>query len=66
MLGRVSMDMLTVDVSKVVNPKLGDEVVIMGGDDSLPISAAGLARSLDESWYEIVTRLNPLIKRIYI
>ncbi|KKU95726.1 MAG: Alanine racemase [Parcubacteria group bacterium GW2011_GWC2_48_17] len=65
-LGRVSMDMLTVDVSKVVNPKLGDEVVIMGGDDSLPISAAGLARSLDESWYEIVTRLNPLIKRIYI
>lgn len=64
-LGRVSMDMLTVDVSEVVNPRIGDEVVVMGGADSLPVSAEGLARSLDESWYEIVTRLNPLIKRIY-
>lgn len=64
-LGRVSMDMLIVDISGVRRSKAGDEVVVMGGADSLPISAEGLARSLDESWYEIVTRLNPLIKRIY-
>jgi alanine racemase len=65
-LGRVSMDMLTIDVSKVARPKVGDEVIVMGGPDSLPVSAAGLARSLDSSWYEVVTRLNPLIKRIYV
>lgn len=64
-LGRVSMDMLTVDVTGVVNPKVGSEVLIMGGEEELPVSAAGLARALDASWYEIVTRLNPLIKRIY-
>ncbi|MEK7087907.1 MAG: alanine racemase [Patescibacteria group bacterium] len=65
-LGRVSMDMLIVDVSAVVHPKVGDEVVVMGGKDELPVSAAGLARALDASWYEIVTRLNPLIKRTYL
>ena len=64
-LGRVSMDMLTIDVSKVARPKVGDEVLVMGGEDRLPVSAAGLARALDASWYEIVTRLNPLIKRFY-
>ena len=64
-LGRVSMDMLVIDVSTVRSPKAGDEVLIMGGADISPVSAAGLARSLDASWYEIVTRLNPLIKRLY-
>ena len=64
-LGRVSMDMLIIDIAAVTNPKVRDETIVMGGDDSLPVSAAGLARALDVSWYEVVTRLNPLIKRIY-
>ncbi|HCB35602.1 MAG: alanine racemase [Candidatus Taylorbacteria bacterium RIFCSPHIGHO2_02_49_25] len=64
-IGRVSMDMLTVDVSDVATPRVGDEVVVMGGSDVLPVSAAGLSRALDASWYEVVARLNPLIKRIY-
>ncbi len=64
-LGRVSMDMLSIDVSGVQKPKVGDEVIVMGGADSKPVSAASLARSLDASWYEVITRLNPLIKRIY-
>ncbi len=64
-LGRVSMDMLTIDITDVAHPKAGDEVLIMGGEDELPVSAAGLARSLDASWYEVITRLNPLIKRLY-
>lgn len=65
-LGRVSMDMLIIEVTGVKKPAVGDEVLVMGGNDSLPVSAAGLARSLDASWYEVVTRLNPLIKRIYL
>src|SRR3989338_8272095 len=64
-IGRVSMDMLTVDVSDVATPRVGDDVVVMGGSDVLPVSAAGLSRALDASWYEVVARLNPLIKRIY-
>ncbi len=64
-LGRVSMDMLIVDVGGVSKPKVGDEVVVMGGSEDSPVSAMGLARAIDVSWYEVVTRLNPLIKRIY-
>ena len=64
-LGRVSMDMLIIDITGVKKPTVGDEIIVMGGNDSLPVSAAGFARALDASWYEVVTRLNPLIKRIY-
>lgn len=65
LLGRVSMDMLTVDVSDAPNVKVEDEVVILGSDDTSPASAEGIANLLGASWYEVVTRLNPLIKRIY-
>ena len=64
-LGRVSMDMLSVDISGVKSAGIGDEVSVMGGSDTSPVSAAGLARALDASWYEVITRLNPLIKRLY-
>ena len=64
-LGRVSMDMLIVDVTEVRHLNVGDEVVVMGGSENSPVSAMGLARAIDASWYEVVTRLNPLIKRIY-
>jgi len=65
-IGRVSMNMLTIDVSKVIKPKIGDEVIIMGGPDSLPVSIMEHSRLLNTYWYEIITRLNPLIKRVYI
>jgi alanine racemase len=64
-LGVVSMDMISVDVSQVKNPRAGDEVVVMGDDDTSPCSATGISESTGLWWYETVTRLNPLIKRIY-
>jgi alanine racemase len=64
-LGRVSMDMLTIDVSDVKNIRVGDEVIVKGDDGAVLTSAEGIANLTDTSWYEVVTRLNPLIKRIY-
>jgi alanine racemase len=64
-LGRVSMDMISIDVTGIAGVKVGDEVTILGANDTSPASAEGMAGLLDASWYEIVTRLNPLIKRIY-
>lgn len=64
-LGRVSMDMLTIDLTEAKNPRVGDEVVLVGRDQASSVSAEGIARLTDSSWYEVVTRLNPLIKRIY-
>jgi len=65
-LGRVSMDMLIVDVTGVKNLRVGDEVVIISNDQTSPASAEGISLLTDSSWYETVTRLNPLIKKIYI
>ncbi len=64
-IGRVSMDMLTIDITKVKRPRIGDEVTIIGKNQTSPASAKGIALLTDSSWYEVVTRLNPLIKRIY-
>jgi len=63
-LGRVTMDMIIVDVTEIKNIKIGDVVTLIGKDDE-EISAYDMAYLSDTSWYETVTTLNPLMKRIY-
>ncbi len=60
-LGRVSMDMIALDAESSPEIKVGDEVVIIGG--GLPVEE--MAKICGTSNYEIITRLNPLIHRIY-
>lgn len=61
-LGRVSMDMVIVNISHIKNARVGDEVILLGG--AMPAEeVATLAGTIN---YEIITQLNPLIKRIYI
>ncbi len=61
-LGRVSMDMIIVDVSKIEKIKTGAEVMLIGENGASADDLALLSGTVN---YEIVTRLNPLIKRIY-
>lgn len=65
-LGRVSMDMIVVDVSAFNNIKIGDEVVIIGKQGKEEIKAEEIAQKINTINYEIITRINPLIKRIYV
>lgn len=65
-LGRVSMDMVSVDVTDVKNVKVGDEVVLIGKSGKLEISVDDMAYLSDTINYEIATRLNPLMKRIMV
>lgn len=65
-LGRVSMDMLTVDVGSVRGVKIGDAVIVMGGPEKLSTAFERVSELCDTSCYETITRLNPLIKRIYL
>ena len=65
-LGRVAMDMVTIDISNVRDAKVGDEVVILGNQGKENISADELAKIANTTNYEIVTRLNPLIKKVFI
>jgi len=65
-LGRVSMDMICIEIEKAKNIHVGDEVIIIGNDGDSACSMEGITKVLGASWYETTTRLNPLIKRIYI
>ena len=64
-LGRVCMDIIIIDISDVKNTKVGDMVTIIGKDGKEEITADSIASLLDASTYELLTRINPLIKRIY-
>lgn len=63
-VGRVSMDYITVDFGR--NPgdvRIGDIVTILGRDGNCEISATTLAERAGTIPYEIVTQINPIIPR---
>lgn len=65
-IGRVSMDMITIDVTDIPDAEFGSQVTVLGRDGEEEISAGEIATLSETSDYEIVTRLNPLIKRIFV
>ncbi len=65
-LGRVCMDIIMIDITDIKNVKVGDEVVLIGKSKNAEISADEIAKLLSASTYELLTRINPLIKRFYI
>ncbi len=64
--GRVSMDMITIDVTDIPEVKVGSIVTIIGEDGTDEIRADKIADPERTSEYEIITRLNPLIKRFFV
>lgn len=65
-LGRICMDIIMVDVTDIKKVKVGDEVTIIGQDGRKIITVDDVSGLLSGSAYEFITRLNPLIKRIYL
>jgi alanine racemase len=63
-IGRVSMDLITVDVTDIDDPapQRGDWVDIVGPD--LPIELVG--RAAGTIGYEVLTRLGPRFHRVYL
>lgn len=64
-LGRVSMDQIVVDVTKVPGVQQEDEVVIIGAQGEEVIRAEEVARWAETINYEITTALLPRVPRIY-
>ena len=62
LVGRVSMDLISVDVSKIINPKVGDFVTLWG--ENLPIEI--VAAAADTIPYELCTQLNKTIHKEFI
>ena len=64
-LGRVSMDMIVVDVTDGVKKvRAGDLVVLIGRQGAESIWADEVGEKIGTSAYEVLTRINPLIKKI--
>ena len=64
-LGRVTMDQIVVDVTKVKNPRLGMPVVILGKQGRHEVSADELAQIVRTINYEIVCSLGSRLARVY-
>jgi alanine racemase len=61
-VGNVNMDMSMIDITGIPNVEIGDEVEVFG--PNIPIQL--LAKAGDTIFYEILTRISPRVKRIYI
>ncbi|MHC4940175.1 MAG: alanine racemase [Planctomycetota bacterium] len=64
-IGRVSMDYLSVDVGRVPGACVGDEVTLLGTSGDRTISAFELAERSGTIPYEILTRIGKRVVRVY-
>jgi alanine racemase len=65
-LGRITMDLTVVDVSKVQDAAAGDEVVLLGKQGDAEIWCAELAERAGTITWEITARIGPRVKRVYV
>ena len=63
-IGRVSMDMTTIDLSDIPQANIGDEVVVIDDDPLSAASAYALAEHAETVTYEILCRIGPRVKRV--
>ena len=66
LLGRVTMDLMMIDVSKIGNMQVGDEVVLMGRDGNEEISCVEVADRAGTITWEIITRIGNRVQRVYV
>jgi alanine racemase len=65
-VGRVSMDLTTIDLSRAKHAMIGDEVTILDNDPLSPASVYHLARLADTIPYEILSRVGARVRRVAI
>lgn len=62
-IGTVNMNAVAVDVTQLINPQAGDEVVLIGNQGENEITVGSFAETSDLINYEMLTRLPALIPR---
>lgn len=63
-IGKVSMDMITVDISKLDNARIGDEVILLGNQHNT-ITADILTKQFGGLSYELLCQVGRRAKRYY-
>jgi alanine racemase len=64
LVGRISMDQAVLDVTEIDGVEPGDEVVILGSQESETISAIELAEATGTIPWEVFTRIGPRVRRV--
>ncbi|MBN1662591.1 MAG: alanine racemase [Deltaproteobacteria bacterium] len=65
-VGRISMDMCTVDVSHISDCEVGDEAVLLGSQGDESISANDIAGRVNTISYEILCALGKRAPRVFL
>ena len=65
-VGRICMDQFMVDITEIPNTNIGDEVIIMGTNGNISITANEIAKIVDTISYEIVCMIGKRVPRQYI
>lgn len=65
-VGRVSMDLTTIDLTDHPDAVLGDEVTLLDDNPLSPVSAYELAKWANTIPYEILSRIGPRVKRVAV
>ncbi|HEY4003306.1 MAG TPA: alanine racemase, partial [Candidatus Xenobia bacterium] len=65
-LGRICMNLCMIDVTDVAEASPGDEVVLIGRQGDQELTAEEMARRVGSIHYEIVTRINWSVPRVYL
>lgn len=65
-VGRVSMDLITIDVTDIADADIGDEVVLMGRQGEDEISGEEIAAKLGTISYEVFCGVGARVPRVYL
>jgi len=65
-VGRVSMDLTTVDVAAIPGVEAGDEVILLGAHNGRSIDAGEHARICETIPYEILCSISKRVPRVYV
>jgi alanine racemase len=66
LLGRVTMDLMMIDVSHIADAAVGDEAVLMGRQGEEEISVTELSDRADTITWEIITRIGSRVRRVFV
>ena len=65
-IGRISMDLTLVDVTDILGVQLEDEVVLMGQEAGLSVTAEDLAKTAGTLSYEVTCGIGERVPRVYV
>jgi alanine racemase len=64
-VGRVSMDQITIDVTDIPDAEVGDDVILIGVDGDLERSADDVALAAGTISYDVLSGIMPRVPRLY-